>query len=47
LPALILGFAAGHFGLINATLGFAGTVALLAICGFFWVRVSASVASAA
>jgi MFS family permease len=47
LPALILGFAAGHFGLINATLGFAGTVAVLAICGFFWVRVSASVASAA
>ncbi len=47
LPALILGFAAGSFGLIDSTLGFAGAVALLAIIGWLWVRASASMLSEA
>jgi MFS family permease len=47
LPALILGFAAGRFGLINSTLGFAGAVAALAIIGLIWLRVSASALGAA
>jgi MFS family permease len=41
LPALILGFAAGAFGLVDSTLAFAGAVALLALVGLFWVRASA------
>jgi MFS family permease len=40
LPALILGFAAGAFGLVGSTLAFAAVVALLALVGLAWVRAS-------
>jgi MFS family permease len=46
LPALVLGFAAGRFGLIYATLGFAGAVAALATFGWAWVRASGSAETA-
>lgn len=45
LPALVLGFAAGRFGLINSALGFAGAVGALALLGLAWLRLSAVAAS--
>jgi MFS family permease len=47
LPTLLLGFAAGPFGLINSTLVFAGVVAALAIIGLIWLRASESALRAA
>jgi MFS family permease len=42
LPALILGFAAGAFGLVHATLGFAAIVAGLAAFALAWLRLAPS-----
>jgi hypothetical protein len=40
VPAVLVGFAAKRLGLETATLTFDAVIAVLAIIGFIWIRVS-------